>query len=441
MPYIDIFFDSFFLDNKRNYDKIDIFLRPLVENEFGMIFSAQQVHYLHSNFLLYFKNIMSLRTTDNRDIKFLQNLMNLHELQGIGVYSRTRNQTYQIHYLKNMKDNEVIVKREDIEQPFPGDIDFEDIATKPVMLYEQIIRYMKLQGYDLKFSERKIIERAKKTIFEIDLGHYFVYIEAIINFLDEVKTVDQIGNLYKHKLKTQLKEILYPILSQKTNKKEQIKRIRDEILNILIKQGYLVENYPQRASGSEALRTSYSIGERYEKALQDYIETKGNAEEDIEVSIMEKGTTSETYLKDIFQSQSRRRYIIPKKDLKQALMRELSDFNYDLFNAYLNINKENYEKALKIEHGLIKRYLINVCRHYYDSNEKLIVNLSKFLTTLEETEGFPLTKQDLVNYIDKHQIIKGEDEDLEIISKDLYQKISDFFKHIQNYVYQEGEKK
>jgi hypothetical protein len=438
MPYADIFFDSFYLNLKRNFDKVDIFLKPLVENGFGILFSANQVNYLHMNFLLYFNNYITLKTTDNRDIAMLRNLMNLQEIEGSGIYTRSRKQTYQLQYLKNLKDNMVIINRDDIDQPFPVIVKRKEIQDQSIMSNDEIMRFMETQGFDLKRNERKILERAKKTIFEIDLRHYFLYLREIITFLDEVKTIDQIGNLYRYKLEKLLKQILYPTLSLKINNKTQIKKVRNEILNILIKHDYLVENHPPRASGSEALRTSYSVGYRYQEALQDYFETKGKAKSNVDIQVMERISDSNSNLEDFFKSKSKK-YVIAKRDLKKSFMRELSDFNYDLFNAYRYINRKDYENALKIEYELIKKYLINVNRHYYNIKELNLVDLNKFLTILEKTDGFPFTKQEIINYIDKYQVIKMEEEDLELLSKKLYHTISDFFIRIQNYIYQENE--
>ncbi|MFX1599720.1 MAG: hypothetical protein ACFFB6_03915, partial [Promethearchaeota archaeon] len=435
VPYIDIFFDAYFLDLKRNYDKVDIFLNPLIEKNFGLIFSAHQIHYLHTNFLLYFNNLIALKTTDNRDISMLRNFMNLQELEGVGYYTRSRNQTYQILYLKNMKDNEVLIRRDDIDQPFPAYIDWKEIQEKDPLSYEDIVIFMKRRGFDLENTERKILENAQKTLFEIDLGHYIIYLKEIIKFLDEIKTIDQIGNLYKHKLKTQLKEIIYPKISQKTSKKEHIKRVRDELLNTLIKHGYLVEDHPLRASGSEALRTSYSVGERYREALDDYFQTKGRTQTDMQVQILEKATERPD-LENIFKVNPRK-YIVPENKLKLALVREFSDFNYDIFTIYSYINREDYKNALKIEHGIIKKYLMNVFRHFYNVESVVIADLNEFLTVLEDIKGFPFSKQELIDYIDKYQVLNLDGENLELLAKEIYQFIYNFLIKIQYYIYEE----
>lgn len=438
IPYIDVIFDSFYLDLKRNYDKIDLFLNPLVQHDFGLIFSANQIHYLHANFLLYFNNLITMRATDRRDIAMLRNLMNLQELHGTGIYTSSRKNTYQINYLMDMKKNEVLIRRDDINQPFPAYIEWEEITKKKQLLYDDIIKLMANQGFDLNFSERKILEQARKTLFEIDLGHFVIYLEEIIKFLDEIKTIDQIGNLYKHKLKTELKEIIYPKASKKTTKKENIKRIRDELFDILVRQGYLEESHPRRASGSEALRTSYSVGDRYQQALDDYYEVKGKAYTDINVEIMEKEIPrSPDDLIDMFQ-QTPRKYIIQKENLKIAIAREFSDFNYDIFNIYSYINDEDYKNALKIEHGLIKHFLINVYKQFYNVDTiKTVNDFENFLSILGEKKRFPFTTQELNKYLEIDQTINLESETLESLAKDIYLTIYDFFIKIQHYIYDE----
>ncbi|MFX0006975.1 MAG: hypothetical protein ACFFAV_09645 [Candidatus Hermodarchaeota archaeon] len=435
IPSIDIFFDSYFLELKRNYDKVDLFLKPLLENNFGLILSANQIHYLHTNFLLYFNNIISLKATDVRDVSILRNLMNLQEIEGIGYYTKSRNQTYQIGYLKNMKDNEVLIRREDIDQPFPAYIEWKEISEKNPLSYDKIVKLMEQQGYDIKFTERRILEQAKKMLFEIDLGHYIIYLDEVIKFLDEIQTIDQIGNLYKHKLRSQLKEIIYPKASQKTSKKEHIKRIRDDLLNILIKHGYLVEDHPRRASGSETLRTSYSIGDRYQEALNDYYKTKGHTQTDVNIEILEK-STEKSNLDNIFQEKTRK-YIVQQKNLKDALMREFSDFNYDLFKIYSYINRGNYKGALKIEQGLINRFLNNVISHYYNIESPISHDtLERFLTLLGSIADFPLTRQELLGYIEHYQVIDLKNSNLEVLAREIYQFIYNFFDEIQYYIFE-----
>ena len=53
--------------------------------------------------------------------------MNLENLHGVGYYSNRRNEGYQTRYIAAMKENEAVVKREDIYQSFPVLIEFEEL--------------------------------------------------------------------------------------------------------------------------------------------------------------------------------------------------------------------------------------------------------------------------------------------------------------------------
>ncbi|MFX0155114.1 MAG: hypothetical protein ACFE9Q_11355 [Candidatus Hodarchaeota archaeon] len=437
IPNVDIFFNANFLDWKMNYGKINTFLDPLIHHEFGLVFSANQIRYLHSHLFNYFNNIISFRATDKRDIATLKAQMNLQELYGTGYYTSKRNNTYQIDYLMNMKNNEILVRRDDIYQPFPVVVDWNNIKSRKILPYGEIVEFMQDQGYNLTQSERRILEQAKKTIFEKDLGRYFPYRNEIISFLSEVQNFDQIGNLYKQKIKKHLKEILYPRISQKTNKKEHINKIRDDIFNLLVKHGYLVENHPKRASGSEALRTSYSVGDQYQRALEDYFEAKSRADSENQVDVIEKEIQKSEDLTNIFRPKPRK-YIIQKENLKDAFAREFSDFNYDIFKIFRFINHNDYEKAIKIGHGLIKKYLLNVYKQFYNVNQILSINeVEKFIINLAKSEEFPFSKEEFESYIEKYDLINLENQNLEELAEDLYEYIYSFFIKIQNYIFEE----
>jgi hypothetical protein len=273
-PNVDIVFDKIYLDRNINYWRIDKFLNPLRQAGFGLIFCANEIRYLHSNLFNYFKNLISFRTTDNRNIAITKNELKLDEFHGIGYYSSKRNSTYQIDYLMSMKENEFIMKRSDINQPFPGVLDLKDIEELTPLTHEEILNFMDDQGYDLKFTEQKILENSEATLFKKDFGNYIIFLDDIIKFLDGIKTVDKIGNIYKTKIKEELKKLIYPKASKITNNKKQLLNMRDELFSMLIKQGYLAENHPKKASGGESIRTSYSVGPKYQKALEDYFKVK-----------------------------------------------------------------------------------------------------------------------------------------------------------------------
>jgi hypothetical protein len=433
IPYIDLFFDSIYLDRRRNYGLINRIFDPLLKKGFGFTLSANQIHYLHPNVFTYFENIMAFRSTDGRDIAILSRLMNLQELEGRGYYSRSRNQTYQIRYLETMNNNEVILKRSDNFQTFPVIIDWEDIEMIEPVPYKEVIAFMEDQGYNPKHAEQTILELAKQTLFEKDLGAYFSYMDEVILFLKQIKQVDGVGNLYKSKLKDQLKEIIYPKASKKTSKKENIKKIRDELFTILLRQGYLVEAHPNKASGSESLRTSYRVGEQFEKATEDYFRTKASLQSDLSIEVIESEKLTAP-------QPSSRSYIVKAGDIKKAFAREISDLNFELFNIYSYINRKDYKNALKIEEGLIYKFLVNVYSQFYNVNYIITSqDLEVFFEYLSSVSNFPFTKDTLQEYIDKLRLINFEEGNFEVVSVENYQLIYTFFIEIQKFIYSEQD--
>ncbi|MFX0139367.1 MAG: hypothetical protein ACFFDN_37350, partial [Candidatus Hodarchaeota archaeon] len=195
------------------------------------------------------------------------------ELHGTGYYSSKRNNTYQIDYLMNMKHDEILIKRSDINQPFPGIIKYNGLNTIPSLNYYEIISYMRNQGYNLKLAQKKILESTKKTLFDKDLGIYSEFKDEIKSFLGGIKSVDKIA-LSKTNIKNILLKFIKTKLFKKTQDKKQINEIRDDIFNLLVKYGYLVTSAKTTAGGSESFQTCFLVGRKYEKALNDEFKEK-----------------------------------------------------------------------------------------------------------------------------------------------------------------------
>ncbi len=434
IPHTDIFFDSIFIDKFTNYGKINKFLDPLIEKGFGLIFSANQTHYLHNNLVSFFNNIIAFNTKDSRDIAAISNVMGLQELQGIGYYSKSRNQTYQFKYLMAMKNNEAVVKREDNYQPFPVQLEWKDIKNSPIMEENELFDYMKSQGYDLRDTEKKIREQSRKTIFQKDLGIYSGFIAEAKQFLDALRTVEQVGNLYEKRVKKELKTYIFPKASKIYKDKAEIKKCRDEIFSILIKFGYLVEDHPTRASGSESVRTSYSVGDHYDKALDDEFETKQPYR--IESLDLEAVTPQSP---DFVEAQ-KRTYIIRQKSLKKALAREFSNFLFELFNVYEFITHKQYKNALKVEHNLVRRFLIEVYTHYFNANYLITTkDLTEFISHLVAETEIPFSEEELISYLERYQVIDFDHSDIQSLANEIYEFISVFFDKIQLFMYKDEE--
>jgi len=429
VPHLDVVFDGFFLDKKINYGKIDKFLEPFVQKGFGTICSASQIRYMHPNAFNYFENIVTFKATDKRDSVVLSSLMNLESLHGTGYYSRSRKEGYQLRYIASMKKDEVVVKREDIYQPFPAELDLKEVRDAKPLSWEEIVAYMGKQGYDLENAEKRIIQRAEKTLFQKDFGDYSVLIKGIIMFLNNLKKLDQVGNLYEQKVKKELTEWLHPYILKITKDKKKEKEIKDKAFEILVRHRYLIESHPKRASGSESLQTSFAVGPHYDEALEDYYESQKRAVISYEPLDVES---------DNYESSSQVEKI-NDKNLKNALANHFAPiFYYEYFKMHQSVKSEEFEKSLKIGKNLLRKFLHATYNSYYSVNYAITsADIKKFIGSITKIEKFPFSEEYLKEFLTKCEKTKFEEHNIEKNSNEMFERYSKLFAKLKQYI--EGE--
>jgi hypothetical protein len=423
MPHIDIIFDGFFLDKKIQYGKIDKFFEPLVENKFGTIYSASQIRYIHPNVFNYLDNIVAFRATDKRDIAVFNGQMNLETLHGVGYYSSSRNEGYQERYIGNMKQDEAVVKRDDIYQTFPVKFELDELRNIKRLSWKEIVSYMGNLGYDLEKTERKIMKRAQTTLFESDFAGYSNLIEGIIKFLNNLQAVDKVGNMYKKKVIEELQKILHPYILKITKEKKREKDIVDKVFGILVKQQYLVESHPRRASGSESMQTSFAVGPHYQKVLKDYYESR-------ESSVI-KYEPVELESKEPLTKES-----INLTKFKSALTKHFASIlYYEFFTMHKYINHKKFEKALKIAKILLKKYLYSTYNSYYSVNYAITsADINKFIKCMAGVVGFPFSEVELTHFLTICKNISFEQEGIEERTKEAFEMYSEIFDKLKDYV-------
>jgi len=441
IPHIDLFFDAYFIDNNANsmdYGKIDKYLSTLLQKGFGFIFSANQLHYLHQHVLNYMPNLISFKAADKRDIAMLKNQMNLQELHGTGYYSSKRNTMYQIDYLMNLQDQEVIIKRSDINQPFPGIIRFKEISDLDSLSPAEIVTYMKRQGYDLEDREQRIIARAKQTLFEKDLGIYVEFVDDIISFLGAIRRFDKVAGLTEARLKEELFKYIRNTALKRVQGKKKITELRDFIFQILKTQGYLVEDHPQRASGGESIRTCYKIGDKFLKAVDDLYHVRGEDKSIFVPNVIknEGRTNFSEILATESSSDSRDSLIItyepveleseqasyPEETLdpevldpiklRSALTKHFAPIlYYEYFIMHKNLSYKKYENVLKSARELLPKFLCSVYREYYSVDEAITSeDVNKFIGKFGNIEWFPFTGEDLRFFLNSIENINVTDQ-------------------------------
>jgi len=465
VPHIDLVFDGFFIDKKVQYGVIDEFLEPFVKKGFGTISSASQIRYIHTNAFNYFENLVTFKATDKRDSATLASLMNLESLHGQGHYSRKRNEGYQLRYIASMKKDEAVVKREDIYQPFPVKFDLKEFRETSPLSWEEIVAYMGKQGQDLESTEKRIIQMAEKTLFQKDFGDYSVLIEGIIGFLNNLKKLDQIGNLYEQKIKKELTVWLHPYILKVTKDKKREKEIKNKTFEILVKHRYLIESHPKRASGSESLQTSFAVGPHYDEALEDYYEAQRKAvisyePLDVESNISDNSVSlvdpnnpdnfdnfnisnisdnpdNSGNSESLSQAES-----INAKKLKNAFAEHFAPiFYYKYFKMHQSGNNKDFEKSLRIGKDLLREFLQATCNSYYGVDfEGAIANIAKFIGSITRVEGFPFSEVELTNFLTACETITFEEERIEKLSKETFEDYSKMFDKFKLYLNkEEGE--
>jgi len=436
IPDVDLFFDANYIDNYNSpvdFGKISKFIDPFLEKGCGFIFSANQIQYLHSHLVKYFPNIITFNATDSREIAVLKNQMNLQELQGTGYYSSKRNNTYQIDYLKNLRDNEVLVKRADIYQPFPGEIDYYHLQIIPAPSRDLITDYMKKQGYDYTDHEKKILAGAKKTLFEKDLGVYSSFTEEIIKFLDAISKVDKVGGLYERRLKEELLAYIYPKASLKFQNKKQINNLRDSIFKILKTHGYLVESHPARAGGRQTTRTCYRVGDTYHRALEDYYQIKKGVTPKILVETIKKESNNISNI-SIGLSQ---KDIINEDKIKIIIEKKLSDLVWISYQLYKLNKRKQYQTALDTGKEVILKFITEIYDEYLriESEKPLeIAVLSSFIDYLAEQELLPFNGNMLQKYIDTSNQLSRNASNTELNANELEYLINEFYRAIRFHI-------
>ena len=424
IPHIDVVFDGFFLDKKIQYGKIDKFLSPFFDKGFGTLISASQIRYLHPNVFNYFNNIITFRTSDKRDVAVLNGQMNLENLHGVGYYSSRRNEGYQTRYIGAMKKNVAVVKREDIYQSFPVQLDFEELQQIKTLSWQEIISYMGDQGYDIEKTEKKIMKRAQTTLFESDFAGYSDLIEGIIKFLNNLQAVDKIGNLYKKKVREELQEVLKPYIAKITKEKKREKDIIDKVFGILVSKQYLIETHPRRASGSESMQTSFAVGPHYQRVLKDYYDSRDS-------SII-------TYVPiELESAQPPVAEALNPINLRSALSKNFAPIlYYEYFSMHKNLNQKKYEKVIKTGRDLFPKFLHSVYKGYYSVNYAITSeDINKFIGNFGKIEGFPFTADDLKQFLTSCEKIEVSDQvNVAETCENIFEMYSTIFDGFRQYI-------
>jgi hypothetical protein len=283
----------------------------------------------------------------------------------------------------------------------------------------------------LEKTERKIMKRAQTTLFESDFAGYSYLIEGSIKFLNNLQVVDKVGSMYRKKVKQELQKVLHPYILKITKDKKREKDIIDDVFGILVKQQYLIESHPRRASGSESMQTSFAVGPHYQKVLKDFYESRESSVIVYEPLEIETDKPAQSETTNVIE--------IKTVNLKRAITEHFAPIlYYEFFNMHKSIGQQKYEKTLKIAKNLLKRFLYSTYKSYYSVNYAItsadIQNFIKFITS---AKGFPFSSKELTEFLSKCDNVSFEKSNLEQQSKEMFRMYSELFNKFKAYT--EGE--
>jgi hypothetical protein len=471
IPNIDLFFDKWYLDKVSNYGKITSFLDPLTEKGFGLIFMLGQINKTHPNLLSRFPNMLSFRANTDEEIRILKNFMNLRDLLEAGFYSSKRKDAYQVHYLKTLPNDQVLMTRSDVDQTFPVKISWEKLKLTSKMTDEELRMYMKERGFNIELSEEAILNCTKKNLFEKDLGDYSVFTDQIITFLKGMKVMHNVGNLYKTKLKEELKKIIYPkaaTLFQKNRRK--IMAARDNILDLLIKHEYIKEAHPEKASGAQTIRTSYKVSKKFDEACEDYTSPTDDIPEIIEdeftfedypegkndniLDIQENIASEEAQedLEDITpdkmtedqeesgKSEENEEDFPMDEAFRNGLVRSIGqDLIYSIAKLDKFLKEETYEDSVHFQRQIIPNFLLTLSTDEYDYRDVDLLTsqeIEEMLLKIIDQRKFPFDMADMRFFMERLDL--SEISDSKILrerTKENYELLKEILKKVQLTLY------
>ncbi len=432
LPRADSFFTDYFVEKNRYDYKVANFLEPLLNHEFGFMCTANQVRYCHSSFLNYFTNIVAFRTFDHRDVEKLRSLMNLDLLHGTGVYSTSRNETFQSHFLKNLSssDYECVVKRDDNAQPFPVRLNLSTFAETAPMSKQEIYAYMKSQGYQPERVREQILKSSERSLFEIHFKPYEALIPEVIQFITAVKHQETIGNLYEAHLKGELLKFIVTKAAKISQDKRVIKQIRDDIFAKMEAHRYLVKQSVTTAAGSESIRSSYKVGEQFERSLSEYRQKQEGAERSATLELIEREAPYSEPKKIEGADSVESLDSTPKVDALTAkvyLSQENDALVSNLFRTFKVIQSKRFQEALRLEKSMLRDFFRHLYHRIFHEDKALIsADMEQLVDLLQDKLRFPYDASqvmELMGFIDN---VNPHLEPTEAIVTDLYDRITIF---------------
>ncbi|MHA1843937.1 MAG: hypothetical protein ACTSWE_06690, partial [Promethearchaeota archaeon] len=395
LPNADYFFNKKFIENifHDDYTTIDMFINPIKKARMGILCSVADISRVHSQFINYFSNFATFRLQNNENYSLVTHLMNIDTTHQRGLLSKTRHDSLQLSYLRVLPEDQVIIKRNDNDYPFPVEMEWKIIKEVNPLSVNELSKW-----FDIPSKMQQIRGSLKSTLFEKDLGKFKDFIPEIIQFFEAIKSMEQVGNLYEATLKAYLLEVMKEKamnLPNMTNRRLQ--QLRDELFKILKEHQYLEEHFPPTAAGSQTIRPSFKIGEQYYKALDDYQSYKMESKTSTELHT-NTSMSNELTLEKEKDTPEKEKIEQNFRDFERKLAESSGMLLYHLYKMSKYYKEGEYQKIISMGHESYRDFMSRARSFYLQYLGNIIgMNLEAFLNTFAKSIGTSRKKLDALN--------------------------------------------
>jgi hypothetical protein len=239
-----------------------------------------------------------------------------------------------------------------------------------------------------------------------------------------MKVMHNVGNLYKTKLKEELKKVIYQKAADLFQKdRRKIMAARDKILELLIKHGYIEETHPEKASGAHTIRTSYRVNKKFNDACEGYNsqsnEISGEVENEFsfgeneeetndhildlqENTILEEGIKEQVESEEIEENEED---LPMDKAFKNSLIRSIGqDLIYSIAKLDKFLKQETYRESIHFQRQIIPNFLITLSTDEYEYRDVDLLTsqeIDEMLSNVVKQSKFPFDMEDMKFFMER----------------------------------------
>lgn len=252
-------------------EKFAPLLKGLQKYDYGLLIRTEKPGKIRSYITEICQNFIGLKVTNYDNQQAFRTLFHLDETNGEG-YSERRHQSYQQSFLTKLPDYLAIIKRKDVDFPYPVMLDLLFGLTLRKPTHNEIKTHMKGLGYDIDFAYELLESKASLTTLEKDFESHRRVISHIIRYMEHMEEMAAVSdvNITKQRCLRELKQFLQEPLLEQLGNNRAATAARKGILSLIINHGYLVQGYDSGVDGTSNSRPFLKPQPKIREAIDEY---------------------------------------------------------------------------------------------------------------------------------------------------------------------------